>query len=128
MKDVLDGKTTLRVHVHKSDDIAAVLRLVDEFKLKITIEHACNVYQKETFAKLAKRGIPVVCGPIEGIGSKVELKNMNWRNLKVMIDSGVKFGVMTAKCVDSDQTAPGLAKHLELRLCSISKFHFEFLI
>ena len=95
LKKVLDGKTLLRVHVHKSDDIASLLRIVDEFNLRITVEHACDVYKKETFDELAKRGIPVIVGPIEGIGTKVELRHMNWRNLKLVIDSGVEFGVMT---------------------------------
>jgi imidazolonepropionase-like amidohydrolase len=112
LKELLDGQLTLRVHVHKSDDIAAVLRLVDEFNLKITIEHACNVYRKETFEELAKRNIPVVCGPIEGIGPKVELKNMNWRNLKVMIESGVKFGVMTDHDINPQCNLFYVTRHL----------------
>ena len=95
LKDALDGKLILRVHVHKSDDIASLLRIVDEFNLRITVEHACDVYKKETFDELAKRGIPVIVGPIEGIGAKVELRHMNWRNLKLVIESGVEFGVMT---------------------------------
>jgi imidazolonepropionase-like amidohydrolase len=112
LKELLDGELTLRVHVHKSDDIAAVLRLVDEFNLKITIEHACNVYKEETFAQLAKRNIPVICGPIEGIGPKVELKNMSWRNLKVMIDSGVTFGVMTDHDINPQCSLFYVTRHL----------------
>ncbi len=134
LKDVLDRKLTLRVHVHKSDDIAAVLRLVDEFNLKITIEHACNVYRKETFAELAKRKIPVVCGPIEGVGTKVELKNMNWRNLKIMIDSGVKFGVMTDHDVNPQCNLFYVTRHLirsglskEQAIESITKINAEIL-
>ncbi len=134
LKDILDRKLTLRVHVHKSDDIAAVLRLVDEFKLKITIEHACNVYRKETFAELAKRKIPVVCGPIEGIGAKVELKNMNWRNLKIMIDSGVKFGVMTDHDINPQCNLFYVTRHLirsglskEQAIESITKTNAEIL-
>ena len=119
LKKVLDGKMLLRVHVHKSDDIAAVLRLVDEFKLHITIEHACNVYSKETFAELAKRDIPVISGPLEGIGAKIELKDMNWRNLKIMIDSGVKFGVMTDHDINPQSNLFYVTRHL-LR-CGLSK-------
>ena len=95
LREVLDGRTVLRVHVHKSDDIASLLRIVDEFKLRITVEHACDVYKRETFDELAKRKIPVIVGPVEGIGSKVELKHMSWRNLKLVLESGVEFGVMT---------------------------------
>ena len=119
LKSLLNGQLTLRVHVHKSDDIAAVLRLVDEFGIKITIEHACNVYRKETFAELARREIPVICGPIEGIGAKTELRNMNWRNLKVMVESGVQFGVMTDHDINPQCNLFYVTRHL-LR-CGLSK-------
>ncbi|MCX7590728.1 MAG: amidohydrolase family protein [Kiritimatiellae bacterium] len=95
LADVLKGKTTLRVHAHKTDDIAAVLRLADEFKLRLTIEHAMDVNRPEIFRELAKRGIPVVYGPVETTASKVELLHKNWRNARLLIESGVKFGLMT---------------------------------
>ena len=40
LREVLCGKTRLREPMHKSDDIAAWLRLTDEFQLKITVDHA----------------------------------------------------------------------------------------
>jgi imidazolonepropionase-like amidohydrolase len=119
LKQVLDGKIKLRAHVHKSDDIAALLRIVDEFNLKITVEHACNVYRHETFAELAERGIPVIAGPVEGIGAKVELKDMAWRNLKTMIESGVKFGVMTDHDVNPQSNLFYVMRHF-LR-CGLSE-------
>lgn len=95
LKEILDGKTVLRVHVHKSDDIAALLRFVDEFKLKVTVEHAGDVYDFATFAELAKRGIPVIYGPMDSFAYKVELKHQDWRNIRFLIDSGVRFGLMS---------------------------------
>ncbi len=95
LKSVLDGETILRVHAHKTDDIAALLRLVDEFKLRVSVEHAGDVCRPEIFVELRRRGITVVFGPVDSYGSKVELKNKNWRNSKVLLDSGVDFCVMT---------------------------------
>ena len=43
--ELLTGKVCLRAHVHKIDDIAALLRLVDDFKLRITVEHAMDVHR-----------------------------------------------------------------------------------
>ena len=37
LRDVLSRKDRLRAHVHKIDDIAGLLRLVDEFKIRITV-------------------------------------------------------------------------------------------
>jgi imidazolonepropionase-like amidohydrolase len=95
LKEVLDGKTVLRCHAHKTDDIAAILRLKREFGIRISIEHALNVTDKDTFAELAELGVPVVYGPIEGIGPKCELKNMKWRNIGLLIEAGGPFGLMS---------------------------------
>lgn len=95
LKDVLAGKERLRVHVHKIDDIASLLRVVDEFGLKITVEHAGDVHQPEIYDELRKRKIPVVYGPIDSLAYKVELKHESWRHIKYLIESGVKCGFMT---------------------------------
>jgi len=94
-KDILEGKETLRIHAHKIDDIAAMLRLVDEFKLRVTVEHAMDVHGPDIFGELKKAGIPVVYGPVDSIASKVELKHKNWKNIRHLLDSGVQYGLMT---------------------------------
>lgn len=82
LKDLLAGKIPMRAHVHKIDDIATLLRVVDEFKIKITIEHAMDVHQPEIFRELRKRRISVTYGPIDSFAYKVELKHENWRNIR----------------------------------------------
>jgi len=82
-------------HVHKIDDIAALLRLVDQFRLDVSVEHAGNVHRPEIFVELAKRKIPVVYGPVDSFAYKVELRNESWRNIRLLIESGGEFGLMT---------------------------------
>jgi len=95
LRDVLAGKILLRVHVHKIDDIAVLLRLVDDYKLKVTVEQAMDVDQPEIFGELKKRKIAVTYGPVDAFAYKVELKHMNWRNVRHLLDSKVEFGLMT---------------------------------
>ena len=95
LRDLLSGKLKLRAHVHKIDDIAALLRVVDEFKIKVTVEHALDVHQPEIFRELQRRKISVTYGPIDSFAYKVELKHENWRNIRHLIDSRVHFGLMT---------------------------------
>ena len=73
----------------------AVLRLVDEFNLRVTVEHAMDVNRTEIFRELRRRRIPVIYGSVETSASKVELLHKNWRNARLLIESGVDFGVMT---------------------------------
>jgi imidazolonepropionase-like amidohydrolase len=95
LKAILKGEERLRIHVHKADDIAALIRFVDEFDLKTVVEHTGDVHEVGVYEELAKRDIPVVYGPMDSLAYKVELKHEDWRNIKYLIDSGVEFGLMT---------------------------------
>ena len=111
LKRVLDGDLVLRCHVHKADDIASVLRVADEFSLKITIEHACNVTDIRTFSDLAERDIPVIYGPVEGIGAKTELRDMNLGNIRNLILSGVEYGIMSDHDVNPQANLFHVTRH-----------------
>lgn len=95
IRDILARKVRLRAHVHKIDDIAGLLRLVDEFKIDVQVEHACDVHKPEIFKELAKRKIPVTYGPVDVFAYKVELKHESWRNVKLLVESGAEYGLMT---------------------------------
>lgn len=95
LQDLLAGKFRLRAHVHKIDDIAALLRLVDDYKLKLTVEHAMDVHQPEIFQALKQRKIAVVYGPIDAFSYKVELKHEDWRNIRHLLAAQVEFGLMS---------------------------------
>jgi len=95
VREVLEGRQPLRVHCHKADDVAAMLRLVEEFGLRAVAEHTMDVSETRVYEKLAKHGIPVVYGPMDGFASKVELKHESWRNLRALLASGVDYGLMS---------------------------------
>jgi imidazolonepropionase-like amidohydrolase len=95
LQNLLAGKFRLRAHAHKIDDIAALLRLVDDYKLKLTVEHAMDVHQPEIFQALKQRKISVVYGPIDAFSYKVELKHEDWRNIRHLLAAQVEFGLMT---------------------------------
>ncbi|MHC1601170.1 MAG: hypothetical protein ACXQTI_07695 [Candidatus Nezhaarchaeales archaeon] len=71
----MKGEETLRCHVHKEDDIAALLRLKSEFNLRITVEHASDVHSTEIFKVLKEQNAPVVYGPVDSFPYKTELKH-----------------------------------------------------
>ena len=95
VRSLLLKKLGLRVHVHKIDDIASLLRLQEEFGIGITVDHACDVNDGHIYAALKERGIPVVFGPMDAFAYKVELRHENWRNVRHLLASGVEFGLMT---------------------------------
>ena len=93
--DILDGKLPLMVHVHKEDDIIVLMNLVDEFGIRAVINHGCDVHSRELWEKVKKRGMDVIYGPVDSFSYKVELKNESWRNIKYIVESGLKFAVMS---------------------------------
>ncbi len=95
LQELLEGKVPIRAHVHKIDDIAALLRLADEYKLKVTVEHAMDVHHPEIFKELRRRHIPVVYGPVDSFSYKVELKHEDWHNIHHLLASQVECGLMT---------------------------------
>ena len=95
LRKLIAGREILRVHVHKADDIMSLLRITDEFGLKITVEHSCDVNSTTVYRELKKRKIPVVYGPVDSFAYKVELRNAHWRNIRNLLESGVEFGLMT---------------------------------
>jgi imidazolonepropionase-like amidohydrolase len=95
IREILAGRLGLRIHVHKIDDIACLLRLQEEFDINVTVDHACDVNDGHIYTVLRERGIPVVFGPLDAFAYKVELKHENWRNVRFLLESGVDFGLMT---------------------------------
>ena len=104
VRDLLTRKETFRVHVHKADDIDALLRFVDEFRLRVTCEHTMDVRDARVYEKLKRRGIPVVYGPLDSFAYKVELKHKSPLNARLLMESGVEFGLMTDHPVILQQT------------------------
>ncbi len=93
--EVVNGEKTVKVHVHKEDDVIYLLELVAKYGLKVTAEHCCDVHTPGIFGELGKQGIPIVYGPLGTFAYKTELKHDAYDNVKHLIKSGSFFGLMT---------------------------------
>lgn len=92
---ILDGKKTVKVHVHKEDDALYLIDLVKKYKIKATADHLGDVFHKEIFDELAENGIPIVYGPLNSFSYKVELKHSYYQNVKLLMESKAFYGLMT---------------------------------
>ncbi len=92
---VLEGELRLRVHVHKADDVSALLRMVREYGLRVSVEHALAVDRPHIFRELRGLDIPVCYGPMDAFAYKTELRRESWHNARHLLDSGVRFGLMS---------------------------------
>lgn len=90
---VLKREIPLRAHAHRADDIMTAVRIADEFKVKIVIEHCTEGYKIAD--ELAKRNIPAIVGPSLTNRAKVELMDRTHANAGILCQAGVKVAFMT---------------------------------
>lgn len=93
--DLLSGRKTVKVHVHKEDDVLYLIELRKRYGFKATADHLGDVHHKEIFDELAKAEIPIIYGPLGSLAYKVELKHEDWRNTGLLMKSKASYGLMT---------------------------------
>jgi len=90
---VLNREIPLRVHAHRSEDIATVLRIKKEFNLNLTIEHCTEGHLIADY--IAEHEVAVSIGPTMSSRSKLELANMGWHTLPILENAGVPVSITT---------------------------------
>jgi imidazolonepropionase-like amidohydrolase len=93
--DILSNKYKMMVHVHKEDDIMVLLELIKEFQIKAIANHCLDVHREEIFRELKGASLPVIYGPMDAFPYKVELKHESWKNVEKLLNSGIKFSLMS---------------------------------
>jgi len=88
MSDVAAGRTPLLVRCDRAQDIAAALRLAEEFKLKLVLDSAAEAYVLSDQIKSA--GVPVFIHPLmqRAVG---EMENQAFTTPAKLREAGVAF-------------------------------------
>lgn len=92
---ILKGEDKLMVHLHREDDAYVLMEMIDEFGFKAIVNHGMDFYRPEVLRDMKKRDISLIYGPLDSHPYKVELKHESWRNCKLIMDSGVRFCMMS---------------------------------
>jgi len=90
---VLEKKIPLRVHAHRAEDIATVLRVKKEFDIDVTIEHGTEGHLMTDY--IAQHDVSIAVGPTMTSRSKVELANRGWHTLPAFAEAGIPFAITT---------------------------------
>jgi len=86
---VLKGSLPLIVRANRMDDILSALRLAEEFRLKIIINHGAEAYRVADM--LAARNIPVLVGPYAENKQRLETSQAVWENACLLHKAGVRI-------------------------------------
>lgn len=90
---VLRGEYPMRAHAHAAADIMTAIRIAEEFKLPLVLEHVTEGHK--IAEEIAKRGIPCSVGPTLTARVKFELKDRRYETAKVLQQAGVKIALVT---------------------------------
>jgi imidazolonepropionase-like amidohydrolase len=91
--EVLDRKRTVHFHCHRADDLMSALRLADEFKFDLVLQHATEGYR--VIEELVKRKIPVSLTLIDSPGGKAEVAGLIEENAAILDKAGVLVAINT---------------------------------
>lgn len=90
---VLKGEIPLKAHAHRADDIYTAIRIAREFNLNLTLEHATDGYL--IIDELKKEKYPCIVGPNLTGRSKIELKNLSFKNPGILSKNGIMVAIVT---------------------------------
>jgi len=90
---VLDREIPLRTHSHRADDIMTMVRIRDEFGIRMVIEHGTDSARVRN--ELASAGIPVITGPLLDVSPKVETASSSFQTPHLLAQAGVLAAIMT---------------------------------
>lgn len=90
---VLKGEIPLKAHAHRADDIYTAIRIAREFNLNLTLEHVTDGYLM--LDELKKEKYPCIVGPNLTGRTKIELKNLSFKNPGMLSKNGIMVAIMT---------------------------------
>ncbi|MFX1368040.1 MAG: amidohydrolase [Promethearchaeota archaeon] len=90
---VLKREIPLHAHAHRADDIATVIRIAEEFHLKIVLIHCTEGHKIADF--IAEKKVPAVVGPTMYWVSKPETRERSFKTAVKLNEAGVKVALQT---------------------------------
>lgn len=93
MLPVLHRQLPLKAHAHRADDLFTAIRIAEEFKVKLTLEHCTD--GSLIVDELAKAGYPCAVGPSLGHAGKVELINKSFETPGILAKAGCCVSIIT---------------------------------
>lgn len=89
---VFDGMP-VKIHAHRADDICTAIRIMEEFNLKYTIEHATEGHLIPS--TLVNHHVTCNIGPTLSSKSKPELANKSFDAGRILAENKIPFSIIT---------------------------------
>lgn len=91
--EALEGKRVVHHHTHRHDDVLTVLRLKEEFGLRVVLHHVSDAWK--VAPEIAAAGVPSSLIVIDSPGGKLEARDMRWDSARVLVEAGAAIAFHT---------------------------------
>jgi imidazolonepropionase-like amidohydrolase len=91
--EALEGKRVVHHHTHRHDDVLTVLRLREEFDLRVVLHHVSDAWKVAD--EIARAGVPSSLIVIDSPGGKLEARDIRWENARALVDAGAAIAFHT---------------------------------
>ncbi|MBI3040013.1 amidohydrolase, partial [bacterium] len=88
---LLERRVPMRAQAHRLEDIMTAIRIAEEFKLEVIIEHGTEAHLVAGI--LAKKKIPVVLGPTLLPRKRFEIQEKTFESACLLLDAGVEVSL-----------------------------------
>jgi len=89
----LEGRVPVILAANRMDDILSALRLADEFRLRVILNHGVEAFKVAD--RLTQRNVPVLLGPLTDTGTRLEEQGFSRENALRLSQAGVLFAFQT---------------------------------
>jgi len=94
LSGLLKKESVARVHVANLEDIETIKRIMEEYDILYTLEHATALHTDQEVAESLK-DVPVVLGPLNVAGKSYQTYDLTFHSIKILKDLGFKLSMMT---------------------------------
>jgi imidazolonepropionase-like amidohydrolase len=84
--EALSGKRVVHHHTHRHDDILTVLRLKQEFGLRVVLHHVSDGWKVAD--EIAAAGVPSSLIVVDSPGGKLEARDLSWESGRALVEAG----------------------------------------
>lgn len=94
LSGLLKKESVARIHVANLEDIETIKRVMEEFDIDYTLEHATALHTDKDVAASLK-DVPVVLGPLNVAGKSFQTYDLTFNSVKILHDLGFDLAIMT---------------------------------
>lgn len=94
LSGLLKKESVARVHVANLEDIETIKRIMEEYDILYTLDHATALHTDKEVAESLK-DVPVILGPLNVAGKSYQTYDLTFKSVQILNELGFKLSMMT---------------------------------